>query len=177
MNADDAAIAALTPDPSASSKSHLTGLPAAKSKRKEDNVGLAAEFAVAGYLTNAGWFAALMPSTSFPGIDIMARKHGFEPVSVQVKATRKVRTFFVIDSRATRDNGAEPDVAAQIYVFAVNTTAGFNGSWTFAVMTRDEVRACMKRDAGGAYVPAAVVREAANHEAWSKMMVVARALT
>ncbi|MBR0671159.1 hypothetical protein [Neoroseomonas soli] len=163
-----------TPLPEVGAKPAATATRAATSMRKEDNVGLAAEFAVAAYLTNAGWFAAMMPSSTFPGIDIMARKAGYEPVSVQVKASRKRGQFFVIDSSATRVNGAVPDVPAQIYVFGANEAPGFNSAWSFSVMTREEVRACMKCDAGGSYVPAAAVRDPANVDAWSKMALAAR---
>lgn len=144
---------------------------------REDNVGLAAEFAVASCLTNAGWFATVMPSTTFPGIDIMARRHGFEPISVQVKATRARRSFFVIDKGATQASSRLPETPARIYVFASNPEPGFGTAWTFWVMTRDEVRQSTSRPGRtGTNITARQACTEAHRNAWWKIESVAQQL-
>jgi hypothetical protein len=130
---------------------------------REDNVGLAGEFATAAALTNAGWFAALMPSATFPGIDLMIRKHGCRPLSVQVKSTR-ARSSILLGKP-----GQPPNVAADVFVFVRCAQPGFSPSWEFYVLTAADVRASIQTNPHWHYIPGRLAFAAEHRDAWRKI--------
>ena len=133
-----------------------------------DNVGLAAEHLVAATLTNGGWFATLMPSATFPDIDVMARKDGFKPISVQVKGTRIGRGAVLFGSSSTKLR-----CAADLYVFVKGAVPGFtHAGWQTYVMTAADFRTVVQTNAQFHYVRIQDAYNAAYLDAWEKVAAI-----